>query len=119
MASLPSLLCPGLGGGPGSINLTIIFDLKSKYMANILKEAVDRLPDPTQLVTKPTREVEDAWIDEGTVERCSTRSCSLAHRATSTTRATRCYVIGVHQRAYYRADFTCRVSAKCKHCDFL
>ncbi|EUC29459.1 hypothetical protein COCCADRAFT_40146 [Bipolaris zeicola 26-R-13] len=50
------LLCPGLGGGPGSINLTIIFDLKSKYMANILKEAVDRLPDPTQLVTKPTRE---------------------------------------------------------------
>lgn len=63
-ASLPSLLYPGLGGGPGSLNLTAIFGLKFRHITNVLKEAVGRVPDRTQLVAQPIKEAEDAWINE-------------------------------------------------------
>ncbi|KAF2994620.1 hypothetical protein E8E13_003481 [Curvularia kusanoi] len=60
----PNLLFPGLGGGTGSINLTATFDIESTHLANVLREAASRVPDPTQLVIEPLKEAEDAWTDE-------------------------------------------------------
>lgn len=60
----PNLIYPGLGGGPGSPNLTAVFDLEARHIANVLKEAARRVQDPTQLVIEPTKEAEDAWTDE-------------------------------------------------------
>ena len=60
----PNLLFPGLGGGPGSPNSTAVFDLEATHLANVLKEAARRAPDPTQLVIEPTKQAEDAWTDE-------------------------------------------------------
>jgi cation diffusion facilitator CzcD-associated flavoprotein CzcO len=60
----PNLLYPGLGGGPGSPNLTAVFDLEATHLANVLKEATRRVPDPSQLVIEPTKQAEDAWTDE-------------------------------------------------------
>jgi cation diffusion facilitator CzcD-associated flavoprotein CzcO len=60
----PNLLYPGLGGGPGSPNLTAVFDLEATHLANVLKEAARRVTDPTQLVIQPTKQAEDAWTDD-------------------------------------------------------
>ncbi|KAI4641704.1 hypothetical protein J4E93_007802 [Alternaria ventricosa] len=60
----PNLLYPGLGGGPGSPNLTAVFDLESTHIASILKEAARQASDPTQMVIEPTKEAEDAWTDD-------------------------------------------------------
>ncbi|KAF1934769.1 cyclohexanone 1,2-monooxygenase [Clathrospora elynae] len=60
----PNLLYPGLGGGAGSPNLTAVFDIEATHLANVLKEAARRAPDPTQLVVETTKQAEDAWTDE-------------------------------------------------------
>lgn len=60
----PNFLYPGLGGGTGSPNLTAVFDIEATHLANVLKEATRRVPDPTQLVIEPTKQAEDAWTDE-------------------------------------------------------
>lgn len=60
----PNLLYVGIVGGPGSPNLTIVFDLEAKHIANVLKEAVRRVPDPTKLVIEPSKQAEDAWTDQ-------------------------------------------------------
>ncbi|USP82802.1 phenylacetone monooxygenase protein [Curvularia clavata] len=60
----PNLFFPGLVGGPGSPNLTVVFDLESKHIANVLKEAVRRASNPKQLVIEPSKQAEDAWTDE-------------------------------------------------------
>jgi cation diffusion facilitator CzcD-associated flavoprotein CzcO len=59
----PNLLWPGLGGGAGSPNLTVVFDLEARHLANVLKKAASQVPDPTQLVIEPTKQAEDAWTD--------------------------------------------------------
>jgi cation diffusion facilitator CzcD-associated flavoprotein CzcO len=60
----PNLLYPGLGNGAGSPNLTAVFDIESTHLANVLKEATRRAPDPTKVVVEVTKEAEDAWTDE-------------------------------------------------------
>ncbi|RII05078.1 hypothetical protein CUC08_Gglean010725 [Alternaria sp. MG1] len=60
----PNLLYPGLGNGAGSPNLTAVYDIESTHLANVLKEAARRAPDPTKLVIEPTKQAEDAWVDE-------------------------------------------------------
>ncbi|EMD65318.1 hypothetical protein COCSADRAFT_158979 [Bipolaris sorokiniana ND90Pr] len=61
---LPKLLYPGLGDGPGSLNLTVVFDLESRHITNVLKETVGRVSDPTQLVIERTKEAENAWVEQ-------------------------------------------------------
>ncbi|EUC40734.1 hypothetical protein COCMIDRAFT_108025 [Bipolaris oryzae ATCC 44560] len=60
----PNLIWPGLGGGPGSPNLTIVFDIEATHIANVLKTAISRVSDPTKLVIQPSKQAEDSWTDE-------------------------------------------------------
>ncbi|CAG5156772.1 uncharacterized protein ALTATR162_LOCUS4566 [Alternaria atra] len=60
----PNLLYPGLGNGAGLPNLTAVYDIESTHLANVLKEAARQARDPAQLVIEPTKEAEDAWMDE-------------------------------------------------------
>lgn len=60
----PNLFFPVSVGGIGSANLTGTFDIMATHIANVLREAERRVPDPAALVVEASKAAEDAWTDE-------------------------------------------------------